>query len=839
MNKPLISLRTAIALPFIVLFSLTVALQALLQQYSTLRLIEEDSSQLLKHMTTTVSLRLDNFFMRPMAAQRMVVDGIARHGLYGKGELKSIQAYLRGTFETLYAEDSQISAIGFGSALGEYVGYRRAPADGRQELIDLVKSDSNELRLYSADKELVPRSGASGHDPRSRPWYRKAVELRKPGWSDIYLNQDERLHMGMAYMGPLIQHNQLQGVVATEVTLDGISQHLRNSRGHASELIIVVDARGHIVAHSEPGNVTTPSSVLRSTLSESVNPIIRAAAEPVNSMPAQMGGEFRFKYADQKFFGRTMPYLNQTGLDWRIVAILPEAALLNEARKTQVAAILLATVLGATGIVIGLLAISRVTKPILRAAEAASKISLGHPCDLKQEDHSVRETAILITAFSEMALRLQKSFDRLRQSVLVDELTGLSTRSGLFEQINWTEPRRCILFLIGIDDFRALNDIMGFETGGQILRAIAERLKALPTPPAWIARTGGDEFALVFEVENNETDVDMTGRQLLAAFDQPFEINREMLVVRASISAVTGALTAELLTEWLRRGSAALGEAKSLQKKTCVVFSDEILNATIAKRQLINDIQRATNQSEFIAYYQPIVDLKTGKVEGLEALIRWLHPQRGIVPPADFLHVAEESDLIVCLGARMLEQSCRDIKHLKVESGRWFNVHVNISARQLLQSNFLEFVQATLRRNDVPPQYLTIEVTESVFINADDGPALYTLQGLKAIGVSIAIDDFGTGYSSLAYLERLPIDCLKIDRSFIENVVHVSARSALLANAIIDVAQKLKLNSVAEGVEQLEQVRTLREMGCQYGQGYYFSPPVPRALLDLSPRIVA
>jgi len=246
------------------------------------------------------------------------------------------------------------------------------------------------------------------------------------------------------------------------------------------------------------------------------------------------------------------------------------------------------------------------------------------------------------------------------------------------------------------------------------------------------------------------------------------------------------------------------------------------------------DLRAAIKRKEIMSFYQPIVDLGNGEVVGVEALARWRHPVRGLLTPADFLACAESSDLIVKFGEQVLRQACRDMAALYRRHGRWLDLHVNVSARQLLQSDLPEVVSDALREFEIPAEILTLELTESMFIDPDDATIAHVVTGLRAIDVRLAIDDFGTGYSSLWSLERLPVDALKIDRAFVCKLFEPNSRSPALTATIIAIGRQLYLEMVAEGVETLPQARCLHAMGCRRAQGYLFGKPVPIEQLGLS-----
>jgi len=832
-----VSLRTAITLPFIILFSTTVLLQLMMQRHGVERLIADENAHLLRQITAAVQTRLDHFLAAPTMAQQVITEGITRQRLFAMPEPARIEPYMLSIFQAVFANDRQINAISFGSENGDYVGFRRSMQPAGFDLMRSERRDGMRLNIFSGVEPLKKLRDVAGYDSRERPWYQVAREMKTAAWSKLYVNQDERRQIALSISAPVLDGKHLIGVVAADITLDGLNTYLKNERSGLGGILAIVDTEGALIAHSDTGGITraidsSGTRIERIRLSDSPNPVAREAATHLAWVPAGAGATFTLNYSDERYFGRTETFTRSNGIDWRIVAILPESALLAEARKSQTTGFIVSCMLGLAALWIGIWVIGLVTRPILNAAEAAQKLSLGHFSTINEESTPLKETAIVMRAFSEMSSRLQTSFNRLRELVLIDDLSGLPTRRGLVEQVNWDEPQHCAFFLVGIDDFRTVNDILGFTTGDQLLCTIAKRLVSLVPPPVFVARTGGDEFALLFELNETSPEITKLGQALLCSFDDAFEIKREVLAIQASCGSVDGYLCQEDFAEWLRQASAALGEAKLRGGAAHVMFSDEIMAATIKSNRMVNELRHALTHDEFVAYYQPIVDLASGELLAVEALVRWQHPQHGLLPPVDFIALSEESDLIVQIGEFMLRSACRDAAEYERKNGRPLNVHVNVSARQILQSTFLDFVLNCVRQAGLQPEQLTLELTESLFIGNDDAGIVYLFNGLKAIGVRIAIDDFGTGYSSLSYLARLPIDCLKIDRSFAQKIDDLSTRSSSLTASIIEVGLKLGLEIVAEGIETREQSACLQVLGCDRGQGYLFGRPAPFSELN-------
>nr|WP_269839945.1 bifunctional diguanylate cyclase/phosphodiesterase [Paucibacter sp. M5-1]MCZ7882499.1 bifunctional diguanylate cyclase/phosphodiesterase [Paucibacter sp. M5-1] len=412
----------------------------------------------------------------------------------------------------------------------------------------------------------------------------------------------------------------------------------------------------------------------------------------------------------------------------------------------------------------------------------------------------------------------------MREQLIYDELTQLLTRRGLLEQADWPQPRPAVLTLIALDSFRAINDSVGHATGDRLLQVMAQRLRAQLPGPLLLARIGGDEFAVLhLGVQQAEQQAAVLGAQVLALFALPFTSGEDEVLMSASVGAVGGLLPGEALGDWLRNASIALGEAKRRGRGHCVVYELAMMEQSVQKARLATELRHALEKQELRVYYQPVVELASGAVHGVEALLRWQSPERGLVSPGVFIPVAEESDLILALGDWVLRQAMRDIAGLLPRLASDFELHVNVSVRQLIQSDFAITLEQALRDNGLPARHLTLEITESLLIG-QDSVTEERLRQIRALGVKIAIDDFGTGYSSLAYLQRLPFDCLKIDQSFIRNLSK-SAQDMAIVTAVLRMAEGLGVTAVAEGVETEAEAMRLRELGCTLAQGYLFGRP--------------
>ncbi len=417
----------------------------------------------------------------------------------------------------------------------------------------------------------------------------------------------------------------------------------------------------------------------------------------------------------------------------------------------------------------------------------------------------------------------------LRHQAFHDSLTGLANRALFQDRLEHAVSRMArtggavsVLFL-DLDDFKSINDGRGHVAGDEMLKAVATRLHETVRAGDTLARLGGDEFAVLLDNGDSEA-AELTAERILDVLRLPFAVYGGEHGVRASIGIVTGMEEWENADELLRNADVAMYAAKSAGKGRSQTFHPGLHRSVINRLQLETDLGRALDNEELSVVYQPIMDLANGTVTGVEALMRWSHPHRGLVMPGEFIPIAESTGLIVPMGKWLLRQACFDARRLQERTER-FDLHlaVNVSARQLEDPGLVADVAAALASSRLAPNLLTLEITESVFMT-NTPQSVDVIQRLKGLGVKLSIDDFGTGYSSLAYLQQLPVDELKIDRTFVGDEGKASD-SVKLVETIVRLASDLGLDTVAEGIETTEQFERLRSTGCHLAQGYLFARP--------------
>jgi diguanylate cyclase (GGDEF)-like protein/PAS domain S-box-containing protein len=408
-----------------------------------------------------------------------------------------------------------------------------------------------------------------------------------------------------------------------------------------------------------------------------------------------------------------------------------------------------------------------------------------------------------------------------------DSLTGLANRALFLNRVEHAlavrerSPAPLAVLYLDLDDFKTVNDSLGHDVGDELLVEVSKLLRGSVRPSDTVARLGGDEFALLLEHTEQE-GANLVSERILTALQEPVSLQSKDVFPHASIG-VAVAEGSPKPDDLLRNADIAMYDAKRQGKNSYRAFHRSMLSSVVSRLELKAELQRAIENREFILHYQPLVDLKTGNIDKVEALIRWDHPERGMVPPADFMPLAEETGQIVPLGTWVIQEATQQAKALQQKSGRPISVSVNLSARQL-DSNIVDQVSDALVQSQLEPRNLVLEITETTLMSQEE-TMMSKVEDLRSLGVRIAIDDFGTGYSSLGYLKQLPIDIIKIDRTFVSCITDGPEESAL-AHAIIKLAHIFNLEAVGEGIETAEQAEALKQLGCHSGQGYYFCRPI-------------
>jgi len=434
----------------------------------------------------------------------------------------------------------------------------------------------------------------------------------------------------------------------------------------------------------------------------------------------------------------------------------------------------------------------------------------------------------------ERTRQLEAAHIKLVNLALRDSLTELPNRIAflqlieeVLQQSKSDEKYDFAVLVLDCDRFKIINDSLGHDTGDLLLLAIAQRLKKILTEEDKLARLGGDEFAILLTQRSSLEVVKEFANQILCIFTAPFPLNQQTVFINASLGLVMGSADYQKSEHLLRDADAAMYQAKASGKARYCVFERVMHDLAFNQLQLEIDLRKAIQSDELTVYYQPIVSLQTGRIMGLEALVRWQHPSQGFISPAHFIPIAEETQLINQIGQLVLYKACHQIRQWQVQGvvDQTFSVSVNLSARQFAQPDLINQIARILDLTKLEPTCLKLEVTESAIMDNLQAAA-EILHCLRSRQIQLSMDDFGTGYSSLNYLRLFPMDNLKIDRSFIQGLDETTQDLGLVP-IIVAIAQKMNMRVIAEGIETAVQLQQLRNLHCDYGQGFYFSKPLP------------
>jgi diguanylate cyclase (GGDEF)-like protein/PAS domain S-box-containing protein len=436
-----------------------------------------------------------------------------------------------------------------------------------------------------------------------------------------------------------------------------------------------------------------------------------------------------------------------------------------------------------------------------------------------------------VLSFSDISDRKMLE-ERLTYQASHDPLTQLPNRALFLDRLERAlagASRRgnavAVLF-IDLDNFKFINDSLGHAVGDQLIVATSRRLERCLRAADTVGRFGGDEFTLLIELSGDVSSATILAERVREELLHPFTLGTREVVVSASIGIAVSGLHSQTADELLRNADAAMYAAKNRGKGRFAIFNSSMNGHALRRLEMESDLRAALDRGELVVQYQPSICLTSGRPVGVEALVRWRHPERGLISPIDFVPLAEETSLIVPIGTWVLRRACEQAVawNSTCQAGAQYTMSVNLSAKQFQHPNLVQEVEQTLRETGLEPHRLILEITESVVM--DEGErTISILRDLKSLGVKLAIDDFGTGYSSLSYLKRFPLDAVKVDRSFVDGLDH-DAEDSVIVSATISLAHALGLVVIAEGAETIEQVEHLRRMGCDFAQGFYFAKPM-------------
>jgi diguanylate cyclase (GGDEF)-like protein len=542
------------------------------------------------------------------------------------------------------------------------------------------------------------------------------------------------------------------------------------------------------------------------------------------------GAAFEMRVGGAESIALAKPLPAFSGSDRAILLLAyPKAEALADARKLQLALGVM-TLMGLLLVALATWkAAGRITQPLARLDEAAGRLASGEHVQVRVRGDD--ELARLATSFNEMVGKISEREQRITQLAFNDVLTGLPNRSMFQQQLDHLfrtlegDEGMFALHCLDLDQFKVINDTLGHPAGDTLLIEAGQRVQHAARGH-FVARLGGDEFVVLQTVGEDRDAIDKLARRILEEMAQPLVIDGNEFAPSTSIGIAIAPQDADDGETLLRNADLALYRAKEAGRGTYAFFEESLNQRAQQRRQLETDLRLAVERSEFELYYQPLFDLEQNRICSFEALIRWNHPTRGLISPAEFVPIAEDTGLIVPIGAWVVRQAC-------AQAAKWpkhVRVAVNVSAVQFHRGSLNETILLALADSGLEPARLEVEITESIFLEGGES-TLRLLHSLRSLGIRVALDDFGTGYSSLSYLQSFPFDKLKIDRSFIHNLLTRDGASAIV-RAITELAHALNIETTAEGVEETAQLMELRAHGCSSVQGFLFAEPMTAADVD-------
>ncbi len=644
----------------------------------------------------------------------------------------------------------------------------------------------------------------------------------------FYLQSGQSGRGHMVVMAPVVGQSKQQiptryGYVVFVALSNAIDEIVAPQTDNETQFF-VIDSQGHLL-------------ISRSNLPFNQFPSIETAL-PQQGITKKTLDSF---VVGQKDYGLSLDKLSQK---FWLVSLTDKQALASKKNPyIAVFAMALSLTLLFSGLIYNYIVTKFAVKPIQHLINATKQIARGDfkpKLDIRSKD----ELGELTIAFRQMGKQLMHTSKRIRQLAYYDPLTQLPNRTTLRETLNRliTQSKRArwktaVLF-IDLDDFKKVNDRLGHEAGDELLIQISDRLKnrlrqsdmvfeqtGVTSVDQLISRRGGDEFNAILTSIGAPHDAAIVAERIIQDLNEPFFIANSEIHVGASVGIALFPDDGSDADTLLHNADLAMYEAKAKGKNNYHIFTSAINEQVHQRLALEHALQVAMVQNQFRLYYQPKVDLRDMSPVGFEALVRWQHPEKGMILPSKFIPVAEESNLIRDIGNWILGESMQQIQLWEDVMPPGMRIAINISARQLAQTDLVDQLRMMMEHFSLPPERLEIELTETSVLQ-DEQMAVQHLNSLRALGVEISLDDFGTGYSSLSFLRKLPIDTVKIDRSFTASVIHNSEARAIVVS-LLSLCKELKVNTIAEGIETAAQLQFLLEHGCEYGQGFLFSEPMP------------
>jgi diguanylate cyclase (GGDEF)-like protein len=834
-------LRPVLIVPFLLQLGLALGLVSWFSLRNGQQAVNNVTRQLRNEVVERIRAELRPLLRPPFVINALTASTIQRENL----DVSNVRE-LETLFWDYHSIFEDMTGFGFGDeAAGHVIAVtcNDVPADFDcyVEYADaLTGGDFISYRVDPQRQILSEYLQVTDLDIRDRPWYQKARATRRPVWSDIYvsISRSSRNSLAITAAHPIYDEDgTLRGVATVILNLLQISQFLRKLDISDNGQAFIMEPSGALVGSSDGTDpiLVRDGQAERRYAEDSNNTVIRNAGlfltQTYDDLGQIMGSQqYDFQVNGQTYFLQVTPIRDEYGLHWLTVVVIPEADFMEQIQANTRMTIYLCILAGGLALGMGTLTARWISQPMLRMSKAAAAIADG---DLTQQAEmtGIVEFNHLAQSFNRMSHQLQDSFNRLEYMAYHDLLTELPNRASFAQQLQHASqalqqhPDRlfAVLFM-DLDDFKLVNDSLGHLAGDRLLMGVTHRIRSVLGENALFSRFGGDEFTLLVDPIADVNEAVQVAQAIQNSLVTPFSIDGHDVFVSASIGIVLSTIGGEMPSELLRNADIAMYRAKAEGKARYEVFDTTMHTQTAQRLTLETDLRHSLERQEFEVYYQPVFTTDTNEMVGFEALVRWRHPSLGLVLPGHFIGVAEETGLIIPLGNWVLRQACHQMK-------TWLQrfpdlpltfMSVNLSARQIVQPDFIETVEAVLTDIGLNGCHLKLEITESVILNNPEVTGA-KLRRLKQAGIQLGIDDFGTGYCSLSYLHQFPFDTLKLDYSFVKNIVE-QQESFEIVQASIILAHGLGLNVIAEGVETQDQLELLAKLACEQVQGYLFAP---------------
>ena len=751
----------------------------------------------------------------------------------------------------------EVSWINYGLTSGEYAGagYLFGSKDDPMVMSELSLATGMNYMNFFTDRQGVrlKQEADPTYDYREEAWYQDVMRANKLTWSAIYTWGGVYSTMSVGISQPIYHgHAEPIGAIGIDLSLNQLSDFLRTLQIAPSARIFIIEADGMVVASStsESPLIVHSAETVRLNLRNSRDPLMRAATaymldQAGNFDQIQTHWDFTLLFDQERHFVCITPWQDEAGLRWWVVMAVAEADFMAQINAGARQTMWFSWVALFLAISLGIFTLRLVTRPVAALKQAAQAIADGRaPPPLAPS--GIRELDAVAHSFTYMAAQVQESMRQLAYAAAHDALTGLPNRLSFHRLLTEAIARRqeqahhaptaepslfAVLFL-DLDYFKLVNDSLGHLAGDQLLVEVARRLLVCVGSQGHVARFGGDEFVILLDPVVQPGAIEPIVKNLLLMIRNPFLLGDNTAFISTSIGVV---LSSSYMTDAdgiLRNADIALYRAKANGKAVYEVFDNAMHVELIERLRIEAELRNAVGCNELTIYYQPIVDAHNLLIVGAEALLRWHHPELGMISPAKFIPVAEETGLIIPLGWWVLRSACQQARQWQKDFPyQPVVLSVNLSSRQFLHPDLFRQIRQILQETALPPHLLKLEITESLLIS--DRVTMQTrLNQLREIGVQLSLDDFGTGYSSLSYLHHFPLDTLKIDRSFVQQML-VDKQCRAIVESIIHMAHKLGMDVIAEGVETEDALAYLRDVaGCEQIQGFLISPAVPATALD-------